>query len=169
VIEVTDPVGAEVEVDEGGRALVAESAPMSFEAVADHFYRVAIRLPGGLRDKKVAARAGQVTTVQLVTGAETGPRPMLVEDFKKLIAMIDRSTGGDVGRLALVKTAAADNWFSSAMVAMLIDHLVYRQTKLDAVPVLKDRLVDRKNAFRILDKFTYREDKAAVEQALGGR
>jgi hypothetical protein len=167
LIEVTDPVGAEVTADEGGRQVASDSAPLSFEAEGDHFYRIAIRLPGGVvREKKVAAHSGQITSVQLISGVDTGPKPMAIDDFKRLVGMIDRATGGDVGKLSLVKTAAADNWFSAGMAAMLIDHLVYRQSKLDAVPVLKDRIVDKNNAYRIIDKFTYREDKAAVEQQL---
>jgi hypothetical protein len=98
--------------------------------------------------------------------ADGGPTPMAIDDFKHLIGMMDRSSGGDAGKLALVKTAAADNWFVAGMVAMIIDHLTYRQSKLDAVPILKDRITDRGEAFRIIDKFIYREDKAAVEQML---
>ena len=71
------------------------------------------------------------------------PQPMPVEEFKHLIHSIDISSTGDQGKIALIKTAAADNWFIVGEVAMMIDHVTYRQSKLDLIPVLNPRITDR--------------------------
>ena len=40
------------------------------------------------------------------------------------------------------------------------------ENKLAAVPVLKDRILDRENAFWLYQHFTYRDDKAKVQEIL---
>ena len=95
-----------------------------------------------------------------------GPQPMPIDDFKRLIRAVDRSEGGDAGKIALIKAAAADNWFIAGEVGMLIDHVTYRQSKLELVPILNPRITDRSEAWRLVEHFTYREDKAQVQQEL---
>src|SRR5207237_1195055 len=73
---------------------------------------------------------------------------------------------GDQAKLNLRRSAAAKQWFTSAMAGVLIDHIVYRENKLAAVPILKDRILDRENAFWLYQHFTYREDKAKVQEIL---
>jgi Domain of unknown function (DUF4476) len=90
---------------------------------------------------------------------------MPVEEFKQLVRTIDRQAG-DEAKIAMIQTAAADNWFLAGEVGMLIDHVTYRQSKLLLVPILGPRITDRSEAWRILDHFTYREDKAQVEAEL---
>ena len=70
--------------------------------------------------------------------------------------------GGQMGS----SSAAAKQWFTSAMAGVVIDHIVYRESKLAAVPILKDRILDRENAFWLYQHFTYREDKAKVQEIL---
>jgi hypothetical protein len=94
------------------------------------------------------------------------PQPMPVEEFRQLVHTIDLSSTGDQGKIAIIKTAAADNWFIVGEVAMLIDHVTYRQSKLDLIPILNPRITNRSEAWRLIDKFTYREDKAIVQQQL---
>jgi hypothetical protein len=166
LVEVVEPAGAEVQAWDAGTQIARDKAPLSFDAVGDKWYRVEVRLPsGGLREKKVAARAGHVASVRLTVAQDQGPQPMDRGQFKALLQQLDQ-TAGDAGKLALLKTALAYNWLSSAMAAVLIDHMVYRQSKLDAVPLIRDRILDKQNAYRMLDHFTYREDKEKVQQLL---
>ena len=97
--------------------------------------------------------------------ADLGPQPMERGKFRAFVQRIDE-TAGDAGKLALLKTALAYNWITSAMAGVLLDHLTYRQSKLDAMPILGDRILDKENAYNILDHFTYREDKEKVQQLL---
>ena len=73
---------------------------------------------------------------------------------------------GDEAKLNLLRTAASRDWFTAAMAGVVIDHVVHRENKLAAVPILKDRILDRENAFWLYQHFTYREDKAKVQEML---
>jgi hypothetical protein len=166
MIEVAGPVGARVDVKEGQALIGRDTAPMAVKAEPDHWYAIAARLPSGnAREAKVQARAGQVASVRFVDLAPQGPQPMSREEFKAFLQAIDQEPG-DQAKLNLLRSAASRQWFTSAMAGVLIDHLVYRENKLEAVPVLKDRILDRENAFWLYQHFTYREDKAKVQEML---
>jgi hypothetical protein len=166
LIEVAGPVGARVDVKEGQALIGRDTAPMAVKAEADHWYAIAARLPSGTaREAKVQARAGQVASVRFVDLAPQGPQPMSREEFKAFLQALDEEPG-DQAKLNLLRSAAARQWFTSAMAGVLIDHLVYRENKLAAVPILKDRILDRENAFWLYQHFTYREDKAKVQEIL---
>jgi hypothetical protein len=166
LVEVLEPAGAEVQAYDAGTQVARDKAPLSFDAAPDKWYRVEVRLPsGGVREKKVAARGGQIASVRLTVAQDAGPQPMERAQFRALVQQLDQ-TAGDVAKLALLKTALAYNWITSAMAGVLLDHIVYRQSKLDAVPILRDRMLDKQNGYRILDHFTYREDKEKVQQML---
>jgi|GEM_PF-3308352 len=94
-----------------------------------------------------------------------GPQPLTHEEFHRLLNAVDQEAG-DKAKLAIVGTAAAHAWFSTAQAGALIDHLVYRESKLLVVPVLKSRILDVQNEYLLYQHFTYREDKAKVEEML---
>ena len=166
IIEVAGPVGARVDVKEGQALIGRDTAPMAVTAEPDHWYAIAARLPSGsAREAKVQARAGQVASVRFVDLAPQGPQPMSREEFKAFLQAIDEEPG-DQAKLNLLTSAASRQWFTSAMAGVLIDHLVYRENKLVAVPILKERILDRENAFWLYQHFTYREDKAKVQEIL---
>jgi hypothetical protein len=166
LIEVAGPAGARVDVREGNVLIGRDTAPMAVKAEADHWYAIAARLPSGsAREAKVQARAGKVASVRFVDLVPKGPQPMSREAFKDFVQAVDEEAG-DQAKLALIRSAASRNWFTSAMAGVLIDHLVHRESKLAAVPALKDRILDRENAFWLYQHFTYREDKARVQEIL---
>jgi hypothetical protein len=166
LLEVVEPAGAEVQVWDAGTQIARDSAPLSVEAAADKFYRVDVRLPSGaVKEKKIAARAGQIASVRLAVAADPGPQPMDRGAFKGLVRQLDMQAG-DQAKMALLKTALAYNWITCAMAGVLLEHIVYRQSKLDAVPMLRDRILDRQNSYLLIDHFTYREDKAKVQELL---
>jgi hypothetical protein len=166
LIEVAAPAGARVDVKEGQALIGRDTAPMTVKAEPDHWYAIAARLPSGTaREAKVQARAGQVASVRFVDLAPRGPQPMSREEFKGFLQALDAEPG-DQAKVGLLRSAAARQWFTSAMAGVLIDHLVYRENKLAAVPILKDRILDRENAFWLYQHFTYREDKAKVQEIL---
>jgi len=166
LVEVVEPAGAEVMAYDAGTQVARDKAPMSFAAAPDKYYRLEVRMPSGaVKEKKVAARAGQVASVRVLAAADAGPQPMNREAFKGLLQSLDE-TAGDAGKLALLKTALPYNWITAAMAGVIIDHITYRQTKMDAVPILRDRILDKQNSYWILDHFTYREDKEKVQQEL---
>jgi len=166
LIEVAGPPGASVDVHEGQALVGRETAPMSVRAEADHWYVVAARLPSGaVRQTKVQARAGEVASVRFEDTAPAGPQPMSREAFKDFVHALDEEAG-DEAKLGLLRSAAAREWFTAAMAGVIIDHVVHRENKIAAVPILKDRILDKENAFWLYQHFTYREDKAKVQEML---
>ncbi|MCA1828981.1 MAG: DUF4476 domain-containing protein [Myxococcales bacterium] len=166
LVEVLSPPGARVDVREGQALVGRDVAPMTVKGEADHWYVVAARLPSGaLRETKVQARAGQVASVHFAEAAPQGPQAMSREAFKDFVHNVDMEAG-DEAKLNLIHSAASHEWFTAAMAGVLIDHIVHRENKLAAVPILKDRILDRENAFWLYQHFTYREDKAKVQEML---
>ena len=166
LVEVLSPAGARVDIREGQALLGRDVAPMTVNAQADHWYVVGARLPSGaVRETKVQARAGQVASVRFAEAVPAGPQPMSRDAFKELVHAVDMEAG-DEAKLRLIQSAAQHEWFTAAMAGVLIDHVVHRDNKLAAVPLLKDRILDRENAFWLYQHFTYREDKAKVQEML---
>ena len=166
LVEVAAPAGARVDVREGQALLGRDVAPMTVSAEPDHWYVVEARLPSGtVRETKVQARAGQVASVHFDDTAPAGPQAMSRDAFKDFLHSLDIEAG-DEAKLGLLRSAAAHEWFTSAMAGVLIDHVVHRDNKLAAVPILKDRILDKENAFWLYQHFTYREDKAKVQEML---
>ncbi|MFL5313232.1 MAG: DUF4476 domain-containing protein [Myxococcales bacterium] len=164
VIEVTEPEGTQVQAFDGPALVAADTAPVAFDALPDHYYRMVFQLPsGGVREKKVQARAGELLNVR-VTEAK-GPQAMTEKDFRTLRTALDREAG-DAAKLAVLRTAAANAFFTTNQAGQLIDRLVYRDDKLAAVPILKDRILDKQNAWQLYQHFTYREDKMKVQEML---
>jgi hypothetical protein len=165
LIEVAAPAGARIDVREGQALIGRDTAPMAIKAEPDHWYMVGARLPSGaIREAKVQARAGQVASLRFVDVPQ-GPRAMSREAFKGFLQALDEEPG-DQAKLNLLRSAASKQWFTSAMAGVILDHIVYRESKLAAVPILKDRILDRENAFWLYQHFTYREDKAKVQEIL---
>lgn len=166
LLEVASPTGAHVDVREGQALLGRDTAPMSVGTEPDHWYVVEARLPSGaVRETKVQARAGQVASVRFEDTTPQGPEPMSREAFKDFLHALDEEAG-DEAKLGLLRSAAANQWFTAAMAGVIIDHVVHRENKLLAVPILKGRILDRENAFWLYQHFTYRDDKEKVQEML---
>jgi hypothetical protein len=164
VIEVTEPEGTQAQVFDGPALVADDTVPLAFDAQPDHYYRFVFQLPGGaVREKKLLARGGQLLNVRVLQAA--GPQAMTDKEFGALRGALDREAG-DAAKLAVLRTAAGNTFFTTAQAGALIDHLVYRDDKLAAVPILKDRILDKQNAWRLYQHFTYREDKVKVQEML---
>jgi hypothetical protein len=164
VVEVTEPEGAQVQAFDGSALVADDTVPLAFDAQPDHYYRLVARFPSGsVRDKKVQARAGRLLSVRLQEAKE--PQAMNDKDFRALRTELEHERG-DTAKLALLRTAAANSYFTTLQAASLIDRLVYREDKLAAIPILKDRILDRENAWQLYQHFTYREDKIKVQEML---
>ena len=166
LLEVVEPAGALCEVTAAGEAVAKDSVPLSFPAISDQYYRVMVHLPsGGLREIKLQARAGQVASVRFADTGKHGRQPLTAEEFHALTKALDREAG-DKAKLSVAETALKEVWITTEQAGKLLEHIVYRQSKLDAVPLIKDRILDRQNAYQLYQHFTYREDKELVRQML---
>ena len=154
----------QVQVFDGPALVAADTVPVAFDAVPDQYYRMVFQLPSGaLREKKLQARAGELLSVHVMESK--GPQAMNDKEFRTLRTALDREAG-DAAKLAVLRTAAANAFFTTAQAGQLIDRLVYRDDKLAAVPILKDRILDKQNAWQLYQHFTYREDKMRVQEIL---
>jgi hypothetical protein len=164
VVEITEPEGMQVQAFDGPALVAADTTPVAFDALPDHYYRMVFQLPSGaVREKKLQARANELLTVRLMEAK--GPHAMTEKDFHTLRLAVERETG-DAAKLAVLRTAAANAFFTTAQAGQLIDRLAYRDDKLAAVPILKDRILDKQNAWQLYQHFTYREDKMKVQEIL---
>src|SRR5205085_10144633 len=141
-----------------------DSVEVAFDTRPDPYYRQVARMPSGaVSDKKVRARAGRLHSVRLQEAKE--PQAMSDKDFRALRKELEQERG-DTVKLSLLRAAAASAYFTTAQAASLIDRLGYREDKLAAIPILKDRILDRENAWQLYQHFTYREDKMKVQEML---
>ena len=164
VIEVTEPEGMQVQAFDGPALVAADTVPVAFDALPDHYYRMVFQLPSGaLREKKLQAHAGELLSVRVMESK--GPQPMSDKEFRTLRSALDREAG-DAAKLAVLRAAASSAFFTTAQAGQLIDRLVYRDDKLAAIPILKDRILDKQNAWQLYQHFTYREDKMKVQEIL---
>jgi hypothetical protein len=164
VIEVTEPEGAQVQAFDGSALVADDTVPLAFDAQPDHYYRLVTRFPsGGVRDKKVQARAGRLLSIRMQEAKE--PQAMSDKDFRALRTQLEHEHG-DTARLSVLRSAAAGAYFTTVQAGSLIDRLSYREDKLAAIPILKDRILDRENAWQLYQHFTYREDKMKVQEML---
>lgn len=164
VVEITEPEGMQVQAFDGPALVAADTVPVAFDALPDHYYRMVFQLPSGaVREKKLQARSNELLTVRLMEAK--GPQAMNEKDFHTLHAALEREAG-DAAKLAVLRTAAANAFFTTAQAGQLIDRLAFRDDKLAAVPILKDRILDKQNAWQLYQHFTYREDKMKVQEIL---
>jgi len=164
VVEITEPEGMQVQAFDGPALVAADTVPVAFDALPDHYYRMVFQLPSGaVREKKLQARANELLTVRVMEAK--GPQAMSEKDFHTLRSALEREAG-DAAKLAVLRTAAANAFFTTAQAGQLIDRLAFRDDKLAAVPILKDRILDKQNAWQLYQHFTYREDKMKVQEIL---
>lgn len=98
---------------------------------------------------------------------QTGPQPMTDAEFAQLKRTIAMELG-DKAKIATLGVALGDNWITAAQAGKLLDVVVYREGKLEALPSLRARILDKKNTYLLIQKFTYREDKEKAKEILGG-
>ena len=83
VIEVTEPEGTQVQAFDGPALVAADTAPVAFDALPDHYYRMVFQLPSGaLREKKLQAHAGELLSVRVMESK--GPQAMSDREFRTL-------------------------------------------------------------------------------------
>lgn len=93
------------------------------------------------------------------------PVPMTDEEFARLKKTVAMELG-DKAKIATLELALGTNWITTAQAGKLLDVVVYRETKLEALPVLGRRILDKKNSYLLIQKFTYREDKEKAKGLL---
>lgn len=93
------------------------------------------------------------------------PREMDPASFSALQDAVARQPFSD-GRLSVIASAAAYNWFTVGQVRSLIDSIRPSDDRLRAVELLWPRVLDRQNAFLLEQAFPFSGDRARLRRIL---
>jgi hypothetical protein len=185
LIKLLAPEGAQVEVWEGSKKIASDDIPTMVNAQADTFYRIIIRAGGAVWEKKLPTKAGMTLSLWVAAPsgggtvvvrpepapapapapAPVGPYAMSGSDFEALKAAIEEEGFGD-DKLGVLSTAAGSAWFSCDQVGQLVDLFSFSDEKLKALSLVKDKIVDRNNTFKIFSHFTFSDDKKRAQAML---
>jgi hypothetical protein len=179
VMEVVEPRGASCEVYDGETLVAREDIPMSVNAQSDRWYRFIVRMPNGaVWEKKLATKRGMTGSLFLHGGGgrvtvNTAPPPppqpvaygMSDSDFEGLKGAIENASFSK-DKIGVLRTAAGSAAFTAHQVGELIDLYSFSKDKLDALGIVRGKIVDRQNNFHILEHFTFSSDKQKAQGML---
>ena len=97
----------------------------------------------------------------------THNRPMRDEEFSEFRSRVQQAVFGD-DQLELIKLIAQDNFFRAEQISDILRLLVFSDTQLEALEIMYPRCSDRRYSYRILDVFTFDDDKEQARQIVGG-
>ncbi len=84
--------------------------------------------------------------------------PMDDEHFGSFLLLLENEPFSDE-RLALLRQVAAKNYFTCQQLGYILDRFEFESDKLEAVRILRRRIVDPEHAFIVCDKFEFESDK----------
>jgi hypothetical protein len=92
---------------------------------------------------------------------------MSAPSFSELLEAIEEE-GFAENKVGVLRTAVSNSsaWFTCEQVGQLVDAFAFSENKLQALGLVKDRIVDRGNTFKILSHFNFSEDKQKAQAML---
>lgn len=90
------------------------------------------------------------------------PAAMDAGSFTKLVAAIQAESFSS-DQLDLIRSAASKNHFTCAQVAQLIEPLSFSSDQVEAVTIVRPRVIDPENSFVLNEQFTFSSDKEKVQ------
>ncbi|NOY25132.1 MAG: DUF4476 domain-containing protein [Oligoflexia bacterium] len=87
-------------------------------------------------------------------------------DFRAVQAAV-QAEDFSTGKLALLRSAAADRWFSVDQVRQLVQGLSFGSDKVEAAAILYPHVVDLQNWYLVYDAFDFDSDKQALRDRVG--
>lgn len=175
-IKVLSPEGALAEVwAEDGSLAGSFSVPFNFEGRSGTFYRFILTTTDGtlLLDKKFETKQFLGGTLKQNGAAAPAPvaapapaaQGMPEADFAALVEAVNDAGFGHE-KLGVIETAAESHVFSVEQVGKLVDLLSMSDEKVGVVERTRKKLVDRQNAFKLLEHFSFSADKERVRKLL---
>lgn len=182
LMKVLAPEGAPIQVlDDRGWSVAKDTIPVSFQTHGEGYYKLVVRLAGGVFEKKVQARPSATTsvwiaapTVAVYAPAPAAPPPppavavpvgLPDADFADLARAIEAEAFSE-GKLGVIETALPDAWFTVAQVGALVDLFSFSEDQVQVVKLVRSHIVDPQNGFKLLARFTFSEDKEEVRKLL---
>lgn len=168
-LRLMSPEGAHAEIwGDDGSYLGAYDLPCEVPARAGQFYRVVMTHQGALVfDRKVELRQYYRTNVRFRGGPQVQVMhapAMAMVDFPALVAAVNEENFGDA-KLDVVRTS--EGGFTVDQLGQLVDLFNFSEEKVKVVEIVKPRLVDPQNAFKLYGRFTFDADKKKVKAILG--
>lgn len=187
-LQVLAPEGARVEIWDGQTKLADEDIPVSVSARPDAFHRIIIHGRNGeIWEKKLSTKQGSLMSlwvaapnpVQQVTmrteirheppPPPPPPAPMQVGMGDSDFAALKEAISGESfssDQLNVLRSAASRARFSADQVGEIIDIFPHSSDKLEALSVVKNKIEDRNNNFKIFKHFTFSSDKEKAQGML---
>lgn len=172
-IKVESPEGAGAQVwNEDGTLAGQFSVPFIFQGRANTFYRFILFAPDGqvLLDRKYEVKQFLGGTLRM-RGAmvPVGPTPVALgcpdADFAAILEAIE-AAGFSEEKIGVVDTAASSHVFTVEQVGKMVDAMGFSAEKIKVVELTRRRMVDRQNAFKLLEHFSFSADKQKVQALL---
>lgn len=171
-LRIVPPKNAAVLVDDGSSLISQVSTTATVLVPSGRSYGItATRGAKVLWSAKVAANGGRLDIVwshgpvPVIRHAAPAPlpppvpvpilpSPMAGSSFKALVALVDAESF-ETGKMSLVKTASAQNYFTVAQVGRILDEFDFESTRLQALEALRSRILDPENGFLVAKHFTF--------------
>lgn len=96
----------------------------------------------------------------------TAPAAVSEVELVAILAAIDGESFSD-GKLAVLRSAAADRWFTADQARRVIEAFTFGNDKVTAGTVMFPRIVDPANWYRVYDAFDFESDKEKLRRAVG--
>jgi hypothetical protein len=172
-IKVVSPEGASAQVwNEDGTLAGQFSVPFVFNGASDTYYRFILIAPDGqlLLDRKYEVKQFLGGTLRLRGARQMNAPPPVAagcaeSDFAAILAAIEQASFSEE-KIGVVETAAQGNLFTIEQVGRMVDVMSFSAEKLKVVELTRGRIVDRQNAFKLLEHFTFSGDKQKAQALL---
>jgi hypothetical protein len=172
ILHIVPPRAATVLVDDGTSTLSQIGAASTILVPTGKSYGItAMRGQRVLWQARIAASGGRIEvvwhrgptpTIQQTQPSPlpfppplpVGPSPMAGHTFKQLVSVVNNESF-ESGKMEVVKSAAATNYFTVAQVGRILDELTFDSSKVTALQVLRPRILDPQNGFLLARHFTF--------------
>jgi len=190
--KILSPEGFRVRVTDGSAfPVLNDTMPAALDALANKYYRFEVFGPQGVVvfDKKFEAKTGMLGTIWVNAGSAPpatvvqvqvqAPPPMPAapppaaapascqssSDLAEVKEAIENE-GFSKEKLDVLESAAPDRWFCVAQVVEVLELYAFSADKIAALKIMKPRIADPQNKFKIINALDFSSDKDAAKKIL---
>ena|GEM_PF-3750468 len=146
-------------------------------ATPSHVRRFNSSAPQVQRNGSSVTRQSQVVIQKATLVPTPGPQAVAAKPKPKLRKAIGKNAFASLlstvegesfasGKIQVLKSAAAHHHFRISQVSQLLNKFSFSGEKIKAVRILYPKVVDRKNAFKLYNAFTFETDKRKLRAIL---
>jgi hypothetical protein len=94
------------------------------------------------------------------------PEPMDEKAFALFLSQLKEESFSD-NKLKLARTVASDNLFLVGQLCQIMQCFDFEEGKVDAVRTIYPKVIDRENAFKLLEQVEFSNSKEEIEKIIG--